>query len=39
MVVYAPIEYIKNLEHVISNLETVSRDLFKVAEKMKPVSE
>ena len=39
MIVYAPIEYIMSIEHVINNLETVSRDLLMVAEKMKPVSD
>ena len=39
MVIYAPIEYIISIEHVINNLETVSRDLLIVAEKMKPISD
>jgi len=38
MVVYAPTEYIKSIEHIICNLETVSQYLLKVAEKMKPIS-
>ena len=35
--IYAPVEEIRNIERVIDNLETVHRELLKVAEGMKAV--
>jgi len=35
--IFAPMEEIRNIERVIDNLETVRRELLKVAEGMKAV--
>jgi hypothetical protein len=37
-IIFAPADEIKCIEQVINNLETVSRELQTVAERMKPVS-
>ena len=36
--IYAPVEEIRKIERVIDNLETVHRELLKVAENMKAVA-
>jgi len=37
--IFAPVDEIKNIERVIDNLETVHRELLKVAEGMKAIIE
>jgi hypothetical protein len=37
-VIFAPVEEIRNIERVIENLETVHRELLKVAEGMKAIN-
>ena len=36
-VFFAPLDQIRNIENIIVDLETTCRELFKVAEGMKPV--
>jgi len=36
-VIFAPVEEIRNIERVIDNLETVRRELLKIAEGMKAI--
>ena len=36
-VIYAPVDEIRNIEQVLDNLETVHRELLKVAEGMKAI--
>ena len=36
-VIFAPVDEIRNIERVIDNLETVHRELLKVAEGMKAI--
>ena len=36
---FAPLDQIRTIENIIVNLETVCRELYKVAEGMKPVYE
>ena len=38
-VIFAPVDEIRNIEQIIDDLETVHRELLKVAEGMKPVEE
>ncbi len=36
--IYAPLEEIRRLEKVLSTLESIQRELLKVAEGLKPIS-
>jgi len=38
VIIYAPLDEIRIIEHILSNLETVRKELGRIAEGMKPVA-